>query len=198
MRVLFACLTGFMVAVVYGALEPILSLRLADYNLGSTYTGLVFGVEAIFYMISTFMVPYVVPEWVESRVTLITSTFMMSFATVLVGPFYTEQSLVAMIIGLAFSGFFISFMMIPNISEMMQAVKVAYPSLASSDHTNSMLSGMFNGFYGFGQALGPLLGSYLYEATGENFRLTMNIVGGICLVFSLLYFCFANGCQAFS
>ena len=75
---------------------------------------------------------------------------------------------------------------------------MAYPSLASSEHTNSMLSGLFNGFYGFGQALGPLLGSYLYEATGENFRLTMNIVGGICLVFSLLYFCFANGCQAFN
>ena len=108
-----------MVAVVYGALEPILSLRLSDYDLGSTYTGLVFGVEAIFYMISTFMVPYVVPEWVESRVTLITSTFLMSFATALVGPFYTEKSLVAMIIGLALSGFFISFMMIPNISEMM-------------------------------------------------------------------------------
>ena len=161
-----------MVALVYGVLEPILSLRLADYDLGSSYTGLVFGVQAIFYMISTFLVPYVVPEWVESRATLITSSFLYSFATVLVGPFYTEQSMVAMVIGLAFSGVLMGFMLIPNISEMMQAVKVTNPRSAGTDHTNSMLSGMFNGYYGLGQALGPLLGSYLYEATDENFRLT--------------------------
>ena len=65
--------------------------------------------EDIFYMVSTLMVPYIVPKWFEPRVTLITSTFLLAFATALVGPFYTELSLVAMIIGLAISGFLLGF-----------------------------------------------------------------------------------------
>ena len=80
MKVLFAALTGCMLAIVYGANEPILSLRLDDYNLDSTQTGLVFGMYSIFYMISTFLVPYIVPDWVEPRVTLITSSFLLVFS----------------------------------------------------------------------------------------------------------------------
>ena len=101
-------------------------------------------------MISTFMVPYIVPKWVEPRATLLTSSFLIGFATALVGPFYSEQSLLGMIIGLATSGYIISFMMIPNISEMMLAVKEEIPSYAGLDRTNSMLSGLFSGFYGAG------------------------------------------------
>ena len=96
------------------------------------------------------MVPYIVPKWVEPRVTLLTSSFLIGFATALVGPFYTEQSLVGMIIGLATSGYIISFMIIPNISEMMLAVKEEIPRYAGSDYTNSMLSGLFSGFAGAG------------------------------------------------
>ena len=90
MRVLFATLTATMCAIFFGAPEPILSLRLDDYDLGSTYVGLIFGVEAAFYVISTFAVPYIIPVWLETRVVLITSTIVTSCATSLVGPFYTE------------------------------------------------------------------------------------------------------------
>ena len=150
MKVLFAALTGCMLAIVYGANEPILSLRLDDYNLDSTQTGLVFGMYSIFYMISTFLVPYIVPDWVEPRVTLITSAFLLVFSTALVGPFYTDKSLVAMLIGLASSGFFISFMIVPNMTEMMAAVQEAYPSFAGTGKTNSMLSGLLNSSYALG------------------------------------------------
>ena len=101
-------------------------------------------------MISVFMIPYIVPKWVEPRATLLTSSFLIGFATALVGPFYADKSLVGMIIGLVCSGYLISFMMIPNISEMMQAVKEEIPSYAGSDRTNSLLSGLFSGFYGAG------------------------------------------------
>ena len=150
MKVLFAALTGCMLAIVYGANEPILSLRLDDYNLDSTQTGLVFGMYSIFYMISTFLVPYIVPDWVEPRVTLITSSFLLVFSTALVGPFYTDKSLVAMLIGLASSGFFISFMIVPNMTEMMAAMEQSFPRCAGTEHTNSMLSGLLNALYGIG------------------------------------------------
>ena len=150
MRVLFASLTATMCAAYFGAPEPILSLRLADYDLGSTQIGLIFGVEALFYMISTFMVPYILPIWIEPRATLISSTIIVAFASTLVGPFYTEQSLVSMTIGLAVSGFMLSFMFIPNMTEMMAAVQEAYPSFAGTSKTNSMLSGLLNSSYALG------------------------------------------------
>ena len=101
-------------------------------------------------MISTFMVPCIVPRWVEPRVTIITSSLLLGFATFLIGPFYAEKSLVGMTIGLASSGFLISFMMIPFMPEAMKAMKEEIPSSAGSDRTNSMLSGLFSGFYGAG------------------------------------------------
>ena len=81
-------------------------------------------------MIGTFAVPYFVPKWFETRVTLLTSSLLIGFATVLIGPFWTEKSLEGMIIGLACSGFILSFMIVPNISEMMQAIKEEMPSYA--------------------------------------------------------------------
>ena len=55
-----------------------------------------------------------------------------------------------MLIGLASSGFFISFMIVPNMTEMMAAMEEAYPRCAGTEHTNSMLSGMLNALYGIG------------------------------------------------
>ena len=187
-----------MVTAIYDVPAPILSLRLVEYDLKSTQIGIIFAIEAIFYIVGTFMVPYIVPKWIEPRVTLLTASFLVGLATALVGPFYTEHSLVGMIVGLTCSGYIISFMMIPNMSEMMQAVKDEIPSCAGSNRTNSMLSGMFSGFSGAGQAVGPLLSAYFYDKSGGNFRLTMNIFGGLCLVFAMLYFFCAKGYQAFT
>lgn len=113
-------------------------------------------------MLSTFLVPYVVPAWVEPRITIITSSIICTVATTLIGPFYTETSLVAMCIGLAVSGFMLSFMFILNMTEMMAAMEEKHPQLAGKDKTNSMLSGMLNAMYALGQFIGPLLGAYGY------------------------------------
>ena len=146
---------------VYGTLEPILSLRLADYNTTDLQTGLIFGVEVLAYAISTIIIPYVVPKWVEARVMLITALILLSFSTTLVGPFFTELSMVSMLIGLALSGFLLGFLVIPNMPEMMKATKEAHPR-ADLDHANSMLSGMLNACFAMGQAAGPLIGGFLY------------------------------------
>ena len=74
--------------LVYGSLEPILSLRLEDYDVTDTVYGQIFGIQPLFYMLGVFIVPYIVPKWVEHRVTLISGLSLLSFATILVGPFY--------------------------------------------------------------------------------------------------------------
>ena len=91
--------------IVYCTLDPILSLRLPDYDLSDTVSGLVYGVMPLSFMISTLLFPYIVPKRVPHRVTLITSLFGLSFSQLLVGPFFEELNLASMIAGLSLSGF---------------------------------------------------------------------------------------------
>ena len=147
--------------MVYGTLEPILSLRLQDYDLSQQIIGLIFGVEPLTYMLGTFLVPCILPKWVEHRVTLITSLFLLGISTALVGPPFGDTSMASMITGLALSGFLMGFLCIPNMPEMMQATRQAYPD-SDLNHANSLLSGILNAGFGIGQAAGPLLGAFLY------------------------------------
>jgi predicted cation transporter len=70
-------------------------------------------------MIGTFMIPYIVPKWVENRVILITGLAILAAATLLVGPVFKDENLTSMLIGLAISGFLMGFLIIPNMPEMM-------------------------------------------------------------------------------
>jgi MFS family permease len=157
--VLHAAITAGMMNFVYCTPEPILSLRLLDYDLSDRNSGLIFGIVPLTYMIGTFSIPYLVPKWVEHRVTLITCLFILSVATILVGPFFEDLNLISMCTGLAISGFMLGFLCIPNMPEMMQACRESHPR-ADLDVANSLLSGMLNAGFGLGQALGPLSGAF--------------------------------------
>lgn len=148
-RVLHAALSACWMSLAYGALEPTLSLRLEDYGLSQVVQGLVFGIQPFFYMIGTFATPYVVPRWVEHRVTLIVAMFGLGFSQLFVGPFFEEDNLLAMLIGLFLTGVFIGPLVIPNMAEMMRATAIRYPD-CEMDHANSLLSGILNCSFGLG------------------------------------------------
>lgn len=57
------------------------------------------------------------------------------------------------------------------------------------------MSGMLNAGFGIGQALGPLVGAFLYELVG--FRMTMNITAALTAGSAVLYLLCARGCQAY-
>jgi len=89
-RVLHPAIAGGVMNMVYGSLEPILSLRLSDYNLNENVTGAIFGVQPLAYMLSTFLIPYILPKWIVGRVIMITSLFLLAIATVFIGPFFAQ------------------------------------------------------------------------------------------------------------
>ena len=126
-----------------------MSLRLLDYDITQVVSGLIFGINPLMYTLSTLLIPYIVPKWVEPRVTMITSLYIMAITVTLIGPFFTETNMTAMVLGLAISGFSMGFQTIPNMPEMMQATVVAYPK-CDLDHANSLLSGMLNAGFGTG------------------------------------------------
>ena len=138
-----------MMMIVYGCLEPILSLCLLDYNVSDAQIGLIFGIEPLAYAFSTILVPYIIPRWVEARITIITALFFLAFSTILLGPFFDELNMIAMLIGLALSGFAMGFTSIPNMPEMMKVTKQMHP-MYDLDHANSFLSAMLNSLFSTG------------------------------------------------
>ena len=147
------------------------------------------------YTVSTLLIPYIAPKWVEHRVTMILGLFILAFFNLFVGPFFMEMNLTSMLVGLAVTGFSMGFLTIPNMPEMMTATVEAHP-MSDLDHANSLLSGMLNAGFGSGQALGPILGALFYQLT--NWRMTMNIISVIVAVHAVLYIITAKGCEAFS
>lgn len=146
------------------------------------------------YMLTTLVTPYLLPNYVEKRVTMIMSLILLGLASFLCGPFYTELSFPVMLTGLLLQGAFMGPLVILNMAEMMAATEVAFPE-ADEEQASHLLSGMLCSSYGLGQALGPILGSALYQMFG--WRIMCDSIGGFCLVFAFLYIVCAKGCDAF-
>ena len=100
-RVLHAAIAGLIPQMTFSALEPIMSIRLLDYDISQSMSGLVFGIMPVFLALGCVLCPYIVPKWVEPRITLISSLILLAFSVTLVGPFFTELNLIAMCVGLA-------------------------------------------------------------------------------------------------
>ena len=147
------------------------------------------------YVLGTLVSSCAIPKWIEIRCTLITGSLLCGLSILLIGPVFEEQSLPAMIAGLILLGIFLGPIIIPNMAEMMFATKRKFPT-ADLEQANSLLSGIINSFLGLGMAIGPILGSSLYQALG--FRMMSNITAGIIIFSGIAYFICCNGCEAFS
>ena len=70
---------------VYGELEPILVLRLRDFEATTIQMGMILSIYSIVYIIGTLLVPQI-PTFIEKRFTLITGMFLLGTFLTLVGP----------------------------------------------------------------------------------------------------------------
>ena len=105
-----------------------------------------------------------------------------------------NDSLTMLIVGLFLTANFLAPLAIPVLPEMIQATQAKYPG-CKSETAGNYTGALLNTFLGLGQVLGPMFGATLYASVG--FRLTQDIMALICIVFSVLYFFFAEGRSAF-
>ena len=138
-----------------------------------------------------FIFPFLIPKWFPYRITLFISLFLVSICTLLIAPVFAPMNLISMLIGLGVGGFPHSMLVIPNMPEMMQACKEAFPEVEDLDHANSLLSGMLNACFGAGQAIGPFLGAIIYQAVG--FRASQVIFGSLALIYTFVYYRCVDG-----
>ena len=101
-RVLFAGLCAMLGNFVYAQFEPILALRLQEFNATTIQTGTCMSIYGFVYIIGTLLVPQI-PDRVQKRFTLMSGAFFMGIFLFLVGPSQIlgfNESLMLLIIGL--------------------------------------------------------------------------------------------------
>ena len=81
----FAGLSGMLGNIVYGELEPILALRMHDYDATIIQTGMCLSIYGFVYMIGAILTP-MIPDRVERRFTLMMGMFGIGFFLFFVGP----------------------------------------------------------------------------------------------------------------
>ena len=101
-RVLFAGLCATLGNFVYAQFEPILALRLEEFNATTIQKGTCMSIYGFVYIIGTLLVPHL-PNRIEKRFTLMSAAFFIGLFLFLVGPSQIlgfEESLMMLIIGL--------------------------------------------------------------------------------------------------
>ena len=170
-RILFGALSCCLSNVVFSQLEPILALRMNDFNLSSVQTGAVLAVLPFIYIFGTLLVPCL-PSWIDKRVTLMLSNVLMGVFTFFIGPSQLlgmPETLSLCLFGLLTAAVFLAPMVIPVLPEMIDASKEAFPN-QNIKSTNNYASALFNTGLGLGTCIGPLYGAMMAE--WKNFRLT--------------------------
>jgi hypothetical protein len=125
-------------------MEPILAMRLDEFNLSQMEIVMFFTILPMFYIPTSVLVQYT-PKGIEKRAILITACFFAFIENIFVGPSYLlgfPNSLLLMAIGQALHGLVDPFLLVPSLPEMIESAMVEYP-----DHeflVNDLSSGIFN------------------------------------------------------
>ena len=195
-RIIFSAVCCSLSNVVFSQLEPILALRMNDFFLTSVQTGAVLAIAPFIYIFGTLLTPCL-PQWIDKRVTLMSSTILMGVFCFFIGPSQLlgmPETLNLCLFGLFTSSVFLAPMVIPVLPEMIEASKEAFPH-QNIKTTNNYASALFNTGLGLGTCIGPLYGAMMEELT--NFRLTEDYLGVFLIAFGVLYFTCAGGLKAF-
>lgn len=170
-RIIFAALSAGLGNMVYGQLEPILALRLKDFDASTMQTGLCLSIYGFIYIIGTLIVPQI-PERIEKRFIMMTSALCMGLFLTMVGPSQLlgfRESMGLLIAGLVITANFLAPLAIPALPEMMNAIREKYPK-CNLELAGNYAGGLLNAGLNLGQIIGLFFGASTCAAL--NFRLT--------------------------
>ena len=174
-------------------MEPVLALRVMDFNISSFWLGIFFSLNAITYTLACFAVSWLTDKF-ENKFLIVVGMLWAGFNMFLVGPSpLLPDNLLLMWIGQFLNGGFSILFLITCLPEMIKDASKLYPDQIME--VTDISSAVFNFMLGFGQMLGPLYGSFVTGYFG--FRAWADSVAWILICFSLAYFTLWNGIDAF-
>ena len=130
-KIFFALMAGMLGNLVFAHFEPILALRLKDYDASTFKTGMCLSIYGFVYVIGTVLVANLPPR-INKRFTMIVSSFGMGIFLFLVGPSQLigfQESLLIMIIGLFLTANFLAPLAIPVLPEIIEVTQEKFPGI---------------------------------------------------------------------
>ena len=176
-------IAAFLCYFQYTYFEPILSVRLLDFEISDFMIGLFFSLNGVSYMFVSLIISWFTDRY-DNQMIISFGIFITGFFHFLIGPSrFLPDSLILMGIGqFLFGGFSILFL-ITCLPVMINEGITYYPN--QKFEVSDMSSGIFNFSLTFGQMVAPIYGSYTQAAVG--FRDCATIVGFILISYSLFY-----------
>jgi MFS family permease len=152
-------------------LAPNLAIHLNNYGYTESQIGLAYGIPAILYACTCpFM--YLLTQRMRKRGIILIGFILITFAMAMIGGsdqlFEFQKQPVFVFLGLCIIGLSSGMITIPVLPEMLEAVEED-PEIAnqySMDTIQNLISGLFVSFQSIGEAIGPILSSFLTEHYG--------------------------------
>ena len=122
----FAALCYF----AFGYFEPILALRLNEpsYNLSTLMVGVIFALNAFFYIVGSPLLQFI-PKNIEKRAIMLTGSLIVAACLILHGPSHylglPDDSLILLSVGFSLLGLFLPLMLVPCLPEIIEAASIS-------------------------------------------------------------------------
>lgn len=191
----FVCtaIAAFFSYVAYSYQEPVLAVRLMDFDLSPFWIGIFFSINAVSYVISSLVISWFT-YYFKNRTLIVVGMFAAGLSQFLIGPSpFLPDNVYIMAVGQLTLGGCIIFFLITSLPEMINDVVSIHPhqKLEASD----ISSGVFNSMLGCGQMISPLYGSYVTDQIG--FRWCADTIGYFLISYSFIYFVLCIGVEMF-
>ena len=174
---------AFLSYFEYWYMEPVMSLRLEEFNMSSIEVGLFFCIYGVMYTFTSLSISFFTSAF-ENQTLIVVCMFWWGLVNFFVGPsVFLPDSLPLMWVGQFLNGAFANFFLITWLPVMINVAVRAFPKQKMEVTDTS--SGVFTFMLGLGQTIGPIYGSNVTDAVG--FRWWADTVAYILLAYSILY-----------
>lgn len=181
-----SALAAFWAYFNYWYLEPVLALRLMEFDLSPTVIGLFFWIPALSYMVSCFWVSWFTSRF-DPKLVIAAGMGLWGLSQFLVGPSeILPNSLVIMVAGQFIFAFLSIMFLIPSLPVMINEGNSQFPN--QSAKVTDMSSGAFNFILMLGTTTSVIYSSYMTKEFG--FRNCADSVGVLTLSYSIIYLIF--------
>ena len=172
----------FKINFLNSFMQPVMSLRLDDFDLNIIWVGVFFAISPITYTISNLFITCFTSR-INDKLLIFIGIFVNGLSQLIIGPSpYLPDSLALMWIGQALDGFTATFFVITCLPAMINKASERYPN--QKNEVTDVSSGIFSWMLGLGQMIGPIYGSYVTD--GFGFRSCSDSVGVIMIAYSLI------------
>ncbi|CAI2369700.1 unnamed protein product [Moneuplotes crassus] len=185
-------LCGVLSYFSFAYFQPMMPLRLKEFELGEEIISFFFMIGPVSYLIVSSLGISVVMETFGKREFGVKGVIVISLAINGVNQFFIgpseflPNSLIIMAIGQAVIGAITIFCIIGALTIMIQDSETAFP--AHKAYVNYLSSGVFNFSLQFGQTLAPIYGSYMTEMIG--LRNVCTTVGVLMIAYGCIFYIF--------